>query len=86
MHYNLGLAHFKDENYDMAVRHFNLCTTHDSKHKHAYNHLAFIFNMHQKWEHTIDICKKAELAMADIDNVPSGLNAADRADFIETEL
>jgi len=46
LHYNLGLANFKLEQYNQAVDHLKKCTKIDEHHVHAYNNLAFIFNMH----------------------------------------
>lgn len=46
LQYNLGLAYFQIARYDAAVEHLKLCTDFDPGHLHAYNNLAFIYNMH----------------------------------------
>jgi tetratricopeptide (TPR) repeat protein len=55
------LAYFKEEQYTMAVEHLKICTHLDPKHPFAYNNLAFIYNMHQYYPETINVCNKAKL-------------------------
>lgn len=45
----------------MAVEHLKICTHLDPKHPFAYNNLAFIYNMHQYYPETINVCNKAKL-------------------------
>ena len=53
LQYNLGLAYFKKEQYNIAVEHLKLCTQFDSCHLYAYNNLAFIYNMHQMYSKSL---------------------------------
>ena len=46
LQYNLGLAYFQIARYDAAVEHLKLCIDFDPNNLHAYNNLAFIYNMH----------------------------------------
>lgn len=85
LNYNLGLTYFKLEQYERAINHLKLTIESDKKHKHAYNNLAFIFNMHQKYELTFDVCKQAEVAMAGI-KIPPNLLPNEENDLIEKEL
>jgi tetratricopeptide (TPR) repeat protein len=64
--YNLGLTHFKLANYEVAVEHLKQCIVQDKRHKFAYNNLAFVFNMHQKYEMTLAVCQEAEVNFAEI--------------------
>lgn len=61
LHYNLGLVNFKIENYNQAVDHFKKCNKLDPLHMDSYNNLAFIYNMHQFYQETINICSYAKL-------------------------
>ena len=45
----------------MAVEHLKICTQIDSKHPFAYNNLAYIYNMHQYYPETINVCNKAKM-------------------------
>lgn len=60
LHYNIGLAYFKDEQYTLAVEHLKLCTQMDPTNVFAYNNLAFIYNMHQYYQETINVCNTAK--------------------------
>ena len=62
LHYNIGLAYFKDEQYTLAVEHLKLCTQMDPTNVFAYNNLAFIYNMHQYY-HVEEV-----LSMIDVSN------------------
>lgn len=53
LHYNLGLAFFKLEDYSSSVEHFSKCVELDPRHPFAYNNLAFIFNMYQVYKETL---------------------------------
>jgi tetratricopeptide (TPR) repeat protein len=57
LQYNLGLASFKNEQYNSAVDHFKKCTDLDFCHPYAYNNLAFIYNMHTYYTETINMYK-----------------------------
>lgn len=59
LQYNLGLAYFQVARYDAAVEHLKLCTDFDPGHLHAYNNLAFIYNMHQLYPEAIHTCTMA---------------------------
>lgn len=63
LHYNLGLAYFKAEQYTKAVEHLKICTTLDPINVFAYNNLAFIYNMHQYYQETINVCNTAKLML-----------------------
>ena len=45
----------------MAVEHFKICTQVDPRHAYAYNNLAFIYNMHQYYQETINVCNTAKM-------------------------
>ena len=60
LHYNLGLAYFKQEHYTLAVEHLKTCTQLDPTNCYAYNNLAFIYNMHQYYQETINVCNTAK--------------------------
>ena len=46
LNYNLGLAYFKLENYNLAVDHLKQCTIMDPLLRYAFNNLAYIYNIH----------------------------------------
>ena len=57
LHYNLGLAYFKLELYNPAVEHWRRCIRLDpAGFPHAYSNLAFLFNLHQFYPETINVC------------------------------
>ena len=62
-HYNLGLSYFKEEEYVLATEHLKICTTIDPYNFYAYNNLAFIYNMHQYYQETINVCNTAKTMM-----------------------
>lgn len=68
LQYNLALALFKDEKYNLAVEHFKVCAQLDPQHPFAYNNLAFIYNMHQYKDEAIIVCQTAK------QNLPKGVN------------
>jgi len=39
-----------------------MCIQLEPTHSHAYNNLAFIYNMHNYFDYTIDVCTQAEKA------------------------
>ena len=41
------------------------CIDLEPTHRHAYNNLAFIYNMHNYFDYTIDVCNQAEKAFTD---------------------
>ena len=61
----MGLAYFKNEQYPLAVEHLKACIELEPTHRHAYNNLAFIYNMHSYFDYTIDVCNQAEKAFTD---------------------
>jgi tetratricopeptide (TPR) repeat protein len=61
LHYNIGLSYFKEEQYTLAVEHLKLCTQLDPTNVFAYNNLAFIYNMHQYYQETINVCNTAKM-------------------------
>ena len=61
LQYNLGLANFKLEQYNQAVDHLKKCTKLDPQHPFAYNNLAFLYNMHQFYSETIQVCGCAKM-------------------------
>lgn len=69
LHYNLGLAYFKQEQYTKAVEHLKLCTTLDPTNVYAYNNLAFIYNMHQYYSETINVCNTAKIMLEQYEKV-----------------
>ena len=62
LYYNLGLVNFKLQQYSKAVEHFKTCIQIDPCHPFAYNNLAFLYNMHQFYSETVNICKAAKEA------------------------
>lgn len=56
LQYNLGLSYFKLELYNPTVEHWRKCLRIDPKHKYVYNNLACLFNLHQFYPETINIC------------------------------
>lgn len=53
------MAYFKKERYNYAVEHLKICIKFDPKNLYAYNNLAFIYNMHQKYQEAIEACNLA---------------------------
>ena len=62
-HYNLGLSYFKEEEYVLSTEHLKICTHIDPYNFYAYNNLAFIYNMHQYYQETINVCNTAKTMM-----------------------
>ena len=56
LHYTLGIAYFKSEQYNKAVEHLKLCIQIDPFNFYANNNLAFIYNMHEYYQETFNLC------------------------------
>lgn len=62
LHYNLGLAYFKLEQYSNSVNHLKSCIHFDPLNFFAYNNLAFLYNMHQHYQEAIVVSTSASMA------------------------
>ena len=57
----MGLCYFKLSTYHESINHWKKCIRLNQCHKHAYNNLAFLYNMHQLWAECENICACAKL-------------------------
>jgi len=60
LQYNLGLCYFKQKQYSKAIEHLKFCTEIEPNHPYAFNNLAYIYNLHQYYQETLNLCNFAK--------------------------